>query len=73
MKEEDLAKTAPSYNPNFDGKPLSFLIDQIIDYRHTNISSTNQGNGLLMLVCLSFNFTINIRTNFMLVDTTLLK
>ena len=30
VKEEDLAKTAPSYNPNFDGKPLSFLIDHLI-------------------------------------------
>jgi DinB superfamily len=30
VKEEDLNKTAPSYNPNFDGKPLSFLIDHLI-------------------------------------------
>jgi uncharacterized damage-inducible protein DinB len=30
VKEEDLVKTAPSYNPNFDGKPLSFLIDHLI-------------------------------------------
>jgi len=30
VTEEDLAKTAPSYNPNFDGKPLSFLIDHLI-------------------------------------------
>ncbi|WP_185807642.1 hypothetical protein [Lysinibacillus telephonicus] len=30
VKEEDLTKTAPSYNPNFDGKPLSFLIDHLI-------------------------------------------
>ena len=30
VKEEDLLKTAPSYNPNFDGKPLSFLIDHLI-------------------------------------------
>ncbi|MEL3960064.1 DinB family protein [Lysinibacillus endophyticus] len=30
VKEEDLAKTAPSYNPHFDGKPLSFLIDHLI-------------------------------------------
>lgn len=30
VKEEDLEKTAPSYNPNFDGKPLSFLIDHLI-------------------------------------------
>ncbi|MDI7740998.1 DinB family protein [Lysinibacillus fusiformis] len=30
VKEEDLAKTAPSYNPNFDGKPLSFLVDHLI-------------------------------------------
>ena len=28
--EQDLVKTAPSYNPNFDGKPLSFLIDHLI-------------------------------------------
>ena len=27
---EDLIKTAPSYNPNFDGKPLSFLVDHLI-------------------------------------------
>ncbi|KGR80240.1 DinB family protein [Ureibacillus manganicus] len=27
---EDLEKTAPSYNVNFDGKPLSFIIDQLI-------------------------------------------
>ena len=27
---EDLTKTAPSYNPNFDGKPLSFLVDHLI-------------------------------------------
>lgn len=30
VKEEDLVKTAPSYNPNFDGKPLSFLVDHLI-------------------------------------------
>ncbi|WP_026573911.1 DinB family protein [Bacillus sp. UNC438CL73TsuS30] len=30
VKEEDLGKTAPSYNPNFDGKPLSFLVDHLI-------------------------------------------
>ncbi|QCR31338.1 DinB family protein [Lysinibacillus sp. SGAir0095] len=30
VQEEDLAKTAPSYNPNFDGKPLSFLVDHLI-------------------------------------------
>ncbi|BAQ10886.1 hypothetical protein OXB_2415 [Bacillus sp. OxB-1] len=30
VQEEDLAKTAPSYNPNFDGKPLSFLIDHLL-------------------------------------------
>lgn len=30
VKEEDLEKTAPSYNPNFDGKPLSFLIDHLL-------------------------------------------
>jgi uncharacterized damage-inducible protein DinB len=30
VKEEDLEKTAPSYNPKFDGKPLSFLIDHLI-------------------------------------------
>ncbi|MFJ7972759.1 DinB family protein [Psychrobacillus sp. NPDC096389] len=30
VKAEDLSKTAPSYNPNFDGKPLSFLIDHLI-------------------------------------------
>jgi len=30
VKAEDLEKTAPSYNPNFDGKPLSFLIDHLI-------------------------------------------
>lgn len=30
VTEEDLAKTAPSYNPNFDGKPLSFLVDHLI-------------------------------------------
>ncbi|WHY64974.1 DinB family protein [Neobacillus sp. SuZ13] len=30
VEEEDLVKTAPSYNPNFDGKPLSFLIDHLI-------------------------------------------
>lgn len=27
---EDLDKTAPSYNPKLDGKPLSFLIDHLI-------------------------------------------
>lgn len=27
---EDFDKTAPSYNVNFDGKPLSFLIDHLI-------------------------------------------
>ena len=30
VKEEDLEKTAPSYNPNFDGKTLTFLIDHLI-------------------------------------------
>ena len=30
VREEDLDKTAPSYNPNFDGKPLSFLIDHLL-------------------------------------------
>ncbi|MGG1397962.1 DinB family protein [Bacillus salipaludis] len=30
VKEEDLVKTAPSYNPNFDRKPLSFLVDHLI-------------------------------------------
>lgn len=30
VQAEDLEKTAPSYNPNFDGKPLSFLIDHLI-------------------------------------------
>ena len=30
VQEEDLAKTAPSYNPNFDGKPLSFIVDHLI-------------------------------------------
>jgi uncharacterized damage-inducible protein DinB len=30
VTEEDLVKTAPSYNPNFDGKPLSFLVDYLI-------------------------------------------
>jgi uncharacterized damage-inducible protein DinB len=30
VKAEDLVKTAPSYNPNFDGKPLSFLVDHLI-------------------------------------------
>lgn len=30
VKEEDLEKTAPSYNANFDGKPLSFLVDHLI-------------------------------------------
>lgn len=30
VKEEDIEKTAPSYNPNFDGKPLSFLVDHLI-------------------------------------------
>ncbi|MFS0576265.1 DinB family protein [Sporosarcina sp. 179-K 3D1 HS] len=30
VQEEDLEKTAPSYNPNFDGKPLSFLIDHLL-------------------------------------------
>lgn len=30
VKEEDLEKTAPSYNVNFDGKPLSFLITHLI-------------------------------------------
>ena len=29
-QEEDLVKTAPSYNLNFDNKPLSFLIDHLI-------------------------------------------
>ena len=30
VTEEDLEKSAPSYNPNFDGKPLLFLIDHLI-------------------------------------------
>lgn len=30
VTDSDLEKTAPSYNPNFDGKPLSFLIDHLI-------------------------------------------
>ncbi|MDM5331137.1 DinB family protein [Neobacillus sp. CF12] len=30
VNAEDLVKTAPSYNPNFDGKPLSFLVDHLI-------------------------------------------
>lgn len=30
VTEKDLVKTAPSYNPNFDGKPLSFLVDHLI-------------------------------------------
>lgn len=30
VTEEDLVKTAPSYNPNFDGKPISFLVDHLI-------------------------------------------
>lgn len=30
VQEVDLEKTAPSYNPNFDGKPLAFLIDHLI-------------------------------------------
>lgn len=30
VRAEDLSNTAPSYNPNFDGKPLSFLIDHLI-------------------------------------------
>lgn len=30
VTDEDLIKTAPSYNPNFDGKPLTFLIDHLI-------------------------------------------
>lgn len=30
VQEADLEKTAPSYNPNFDGKPLAFLIDHLI-------------------------------------------
>jgi hypothetical protein len=30
VKEEDLVKTAPSYNLNFDGKPLSFLVEHLI-------------------------------------------
>lgn len=30
VEEGDLEKTAPSYNANFDGKPLSFLIDHLI-------------------------------------------
>ncbi|MDR7236947.1 DinB family protein [Neobacillus drentensis] len=30
VNDEDLVKTAPSYNPNFDGKPLSFLVDHLI-------------------------------------------
>lgn len=30
VTEENLVKTAPSYNPNFDGKPLSFLVDHLI-------------------------------------------
>ena len=30
VRTGDLEKTAPSYNPNFDGKPLSFLINHLI-------------------------------------------
>lgn len=30
VTEEQLATTAPSYNANFDGKPLSFLINHLI-------------------------------------------
>jgi uncharacterized damage-inducible protein DinB len=30
VTEADLVKTAPSYNPNFDGKPLSFLVEHLI-------------------------------------------
>jgi uncharacterized damage-inducible protein DinB len=30
VNEEDLEKTAPSYNANFDGKPLSFIVDHLI-------------------------------------------
>ena len=30
VQQEDLEETAPSYNPNFDGKPLSFLINHLI-------------------------------------------
>lgn len=30
VQDSDLEKTAPSYNANFDGKPLSFLIDHLI-------------------------------------------
>lgn len=30
VKEEDLEKSAPSYNPNFDGKSLSFLVEHLI-------------------------------------------
>lgn len=30
VKEEDLVKCAPSYNQNFDSKPLSFIIDHLI-------------------------------------------
>lgn len=30
VEDADLEKTAPSYNANFDGKPLSFLIDHLI-------------------------------------------
>lgn len=30
VQQQDLALVAPSYNPNFDGKPLSFLIEHLI-------------------------------------------
>lgn len=30
VPDTQLTHTAPSYNPNFDGKPLSFLIDHLI-------------------------------------------
>lgn len=30
VQQADLEKAAPSYNPNFDGKPLSFLVNHLI-------------------------------------------
>lgn len=30
ISEEQLQNAAPSYNPNFDGKPLSFMVDHLI-------------------------------------------
>ncbi|MGX9135456.1 DinB family protein [Rummeliibacillus sp. JY-2-4R] len=30
ITEEQLASTAPSYNPNFDQKPMSFIVDHLI-------------------------------------------